>query len=172
VAEHFAATTGDREIVARVLPVSFRQTAALVPDLLCGEEPFHVALLLGVAGRAQGLRLERFAHNRLGRSLPDMDGFVPEAETIENNAPARYETPARLALLRDRLAAGGVPVCLSEDAGSYVCNHVYFTALHAIHQRVLPTTCLFLHLPPASPAFTIERQIAAVGTVIEYLSEV
>jgi pyroglutamyl-peptidase len=171
IAEHFAAAPGQFELVARVLPVSFQRTSALVPDLLGAGDPFHAALLLGVASRAREMRLERFAHNRDGLSHADVDGFVPKAETIADGAPARYETVAALAPLRERLAADGMPVCISEDAGRYVCNHAYFTALHAIHQGGLPTRCLFLHLPPASPTLTIEQQIAAVQTAIEYLSK-
>jgi pyroglutamyl-peptidase len=96
---------------------------------------------------------------------------VPAGETILEGAPDLYETPAPLAALRDRLLAEGAAARISDDAGTYVCNHAYFTALHAIAQRALPTRCLFMHLPPASAAFPLQRQITAVETVLGYLSE-
>ena len=44
---------------------------------------------------------------------------------------------------------------ISYDAGSYVCNALYYRVLEAIHQQAVPVPCLFVHVPvlKAQPQF-------------------
>jgi pyroglutamyl-peptidase len=68
---------------------------------------------------------------------------------------------------------------LSDDAGSYVCNHTYYSALRAIAAEELPTRCLFLHVPPAPETFSelpetstmlLSLQIHAVERILGWLA--
>ena len=47
---------------------------------------------------------------------------------------------------------------MSDDAGGFVCNHAFYTALAEADRRRLPTRCGFLHLP------RIEERQAAPGS--------
>ncbi len=51
------------------------------------------------------------------------------------------------ALLADTHLSG-----ISEDAGTYVCNHLYFRLLGAIARHRWPIQALFVHIPPLTPA--------------------
>jgi pyroglutamyl-peptidase len=41
---------------------------------------------------------------------------------------------------------------ISDCAGTYVCNHLYYRVLEAIAQYHWPTQALFVHIPPLLPA--------------------
>lgn len=169
VVERLAALFAGKGKEAHVLPVSFARTAALLPDLLVRGEPFDAALLLGLAVRDHAFRLERFARNRHAAATPDLDGFTPCEGPIHEAAPDFYETTAPVSRTLAALQRGGIPARISEDAGGYVCNHVYFTALHALAEAGRPTRCLFLHMPPLSESLPIERHITAARLVLESL---
>jgi pyroglutamyl-peptidase len=91
-----------------------------------------------------------------------------------------YSTPVALEALMNHLLAAGLPARLSDDAGSYVCNHTYYAALHAIAAEGLPTRCLFLHVPAdsetvsepvAGPTMSLRRQIEAVKCTLAWLAQ-
>lgn len=169
IVEYFAAKDRRGALSTRVLPVSFQDTATLIPEVLRAEGPFDAALLLGVAARDHAFRLERLARNRSDSFTPDVDGCLSGFGAVVQGAPNIYETQAPLDTVKERIQLTGAPIVLSEDAGGYVCNHAYFTALHAIHQMGLPTLCLFLHVPPISTECPLERHIAVVETTLEGL---
>ena len=49
---------------------------------------------------------------------------------------------ALLPVMRDRLAAAGLPVRYSNHAGTYLCNHVFYYGLHLIERLGLGTRIL------------------------------
>jgi pyroglutamyl-peptidase len=59
---------------------------------------------------------------------------------------------------------------VSQSAGTYVCNHVFYGLMHAVASGVVPTVrrAGFVHLPwlpeqaNGGPCLTVERQCAAV----------
>jgi pyroglutamyl-peptidase len=178
IAAHFEqAGAPGHELTTRVLPVSYDRAAAEVSELLRGGG-FDAALLLGVASGPAVLRLERVARRPDGARLRDVDGQVPVDSCPPRHALPFYATTVALELIASTLAAAGLTVRLSEDAGGYVCNHIYYAALHGITTSGLPTRCLFLHVPldpaslsPPGPehAMPLEQQILAVGKVLAAL---
>ncbi|MEH3147841.1 MAG: peptidase C15 [Methylobacterium frigidaeris] len=111
---------------------------ALDPALAEGP---RAVLMLGVAGRSRGIRVEFRAANRASRLYPDASGRVSSRLALDPDGPAarRAGTVARQAttLLRRR----GLPARPSRDAGRYLCNASYFRALAE------PVPVLFLHVP-------------------------
>ncbi len=97
-------------------------------------------LMLGVAGRSRGIRVEVRAANRGSRLYPDASGRVSSRLALDPDGPAARGagSVAREAaiLLRRR----GLPVRLSRDAGRYLCNASYYRAL-AAPVPVLSCTC-------------------------------
>jgi pyroglutamyl-peptidase len=129
-----------------ILPTEFTRAAAAIRELLQSEAP-DVLLSLGVAPRAQGVRLERTARNRDDAALPDNTG---EQRRLTPIVPGGPDTLASTLPIDEMLAALeqlGVPVSLSDDAGGYVCNHLFYSARHAIEASGLPTRCGFVHVP-------------------------
>lgn len=63
----------------------------------------------------------------------------------------------------DAIRKSGSPARVSDDAGRYVCETIYWSALAAAHA---PLTA-FLHVPPLGPNWPVERIAAAVAACLD-----
>jgi pyroglutamyl-peptidase len=116
-----------------------------------------VVLMFGLAGRARELRIETRARNAMSPLLPDAGKYRPRHRTIEFGAPAVRRGLAPFARLAAAVRGRAVPVRVSRDAGTYLCNYTYWRALSAAPgSRPL---VLFVHIPLV-PMTTRPRQRA------------
>jgi pyroglutamyl-peptidase len=179
IVDHFERSGAPgHELTTRVLPVSFIRAEAEIRSLL-HSGGYDAAVLLGVAGREACIRLEQFARLRkAGRA--DVDGMISGMPERLGGAPDAYGTILPLDMLLDGLTVAELPARLSDDAGAYVCNHVYYAALDVIATVPLPTRCLFVHVPADEhtyeepfdgPTLPFDRQIKAVMLILEWLTE-
>lgn len=108
---------------------------------------------LGVSSKAEYVRLERFAVNCRAASIPDTRGRVCEREPIDvtQSLSAKLETQIDLDKLQQRLLQQGRIVQQSEDAGTYVCNSLYWESMTAHNQPVL-----FIHIPKSPKGGLVE----------------
>jgi len=137
---------GDCVVRSVILPVQHEAARAVVAPLL--EAPGLVAVVhLGLAGGRARISLERVAVNVMDYSRPDAHGQVlRDVACVEDGAPAYFSTLP----LRDTLAAlnaDGIPAAISNTAGTYLCNDISYTTLHALSQRALAIPAGFIHLP-------------------------
>jgi pyroglutamyl-peptidase len=167
------------ELVTRVLPVSFERSQQEIEDLL-RSTAFDVALLLGLAAKEGMIRLEQYGRNLDRARIPDCDGSQPQESPICREGPDVYLTDIPLEPLVAALEAGGIPARISDDAGGYVCNHTYYTALRILDHGSSDTRCLFLHVPPDEttfedaephPTMPFHQQIEAVRLVLSKLTK-
>jgi pyroglutamyl-peptidase len=111
----------------------------------------------GLAEKRETIGLERYAHNIVG-SQTDNDGRVGEDGCLLPGGPLALETllpiDALGESLSEALATGGhVPVETSRDAGTYVCNALYYRSLMAVRQTRLAdraAEAIFVHVPGLS----------------------
>jgi pyroglutamyl-peptidase len=116
--------------------------AALAGELLPAIRDFapDALLMIGVAGRSRAVRIEMRAVNRASILLPDAAGVRPDRQVLPGEPHLRRSRacPARqVATLRRR----GWRARPSIDAGPYLCNASYFSALG------VPIPVLFVHVP-------------------------
>jgi len=129
-----------------ILPVQHEAARAVVAPLL--EAPGLVAVVhLGLAGGRARISLERVAVNVMDYSRPDAHGQVlRDVACVEDGPPAYFSTLP----LRDMLTAlneEGIPAMISNTAGTYLCNDISYTTLHAVDERALAIPIGFIHLP-------------------------
>ena len=122
---------------ALVLPTTY---AALdtVLDPALDARGFSALLMIGVAGRAKKIRVERRAVNRASILFPDAAGRTPARLTM---AQAPASRTVRMAPVLATLRRRGLACADSQDAGRYLCNAAYMRALAA------PVPVLFIHIP-------------------------
>lgn len=155
-------------IAARRLPVEFGASLDALQAALRETTPALV-LCVGLAGGRAQLCLERVAINVDDARIPDNAGASPVDEPVVADGPAAYfatlPIKAMLAALRD----GGIPAEVSQTAGTFVCNHVFYGLLHAL--RGTPVRGGFLHIPwapeqaarmPGAPSVSIDTVVAAL----------
>lgn len=135
-------------IVAAQLPTVFDRPAQQLAKLLTAHRPALV-ICLGLAAGRTGISLERVAINLADARIPDNTGAQPLDMPVVRGGPDAYFTrlPVKTMLLAIRGA--GVHGELSNTAGTFVCNHVFYALLHLLATRRGHTRTRggFIHLP-------------------------
>lgn len=148
---------------AAVLPVAWNRAA---DHALAWIESFRpdVVLHFGVAPSARSIRVEAFARNQTVL-LPDMGGALPPAPWARSGAPSRLRAVLAGPLLVHALRRRRIPARLSEDAGAYLCNFVFFRSLHWASRQKRAPLVGFFHVPPV----TDEADVSAAMSVEELM---
>lgn len=157
-----------------VLPVVYAAAHTQINALLVDHRP-DLVLCTGLAQSAHTLRFEQIAHNSSTTPAPDNAGEVRQQACIDPAAPAAYHSTLPTTRLHRTLMAAGFPLEYSQDAGGYLCNYVYFHALHTLAQHQPAAWCGFLHVPPTArlplPRLITAVQLALAVLVAEWLRQ-
>jgi pyroglutamyl-peptidase len=137
---------GDCVVRSVILPVQHEAARAMVAPLL--EAPGLVAVVhLGLAGGRARISLERVAVNVMDYSRPDAHGQVLRDVACVEGGPAAYFSTLPLREMLAALTAEGIPAAISNTAGTYLCNDILYTTLHALARRAFAIPAGFIHLP-------------------------
>ena len=133
-----------------------------------------LVLALGQAGGRTGITVERVAINVDDARIPDNAGVQPIDQPIVADGPAAYFSTlpikAMVAALREREIAASV----SQTAGTFVCNHVFYGVRHHLADRP-DVRAGFVHVPwlpeqaaarPGEPSLPLAVQVEAVRMLI------
>ncbi|WP_426397805.1 pyroglutamyl-peptidase I [Ralstonia sp. R-29] len=163
------------DIMARQLPTVFGESNKVLGKLLQTLHP-DVVIAVGQAGGRAEMSIERIAINVDDARIADNAGKQPIDVAIEHDGPAAYFSTLPIkAIVRD-LRAGGIPAAVSQTAGTFLCNHVFYGLMHAIARQKLPTRGGFLHIPylpsqaakhPGQPSMAHDVLVAGLRIVIE-----
>lgn len=124
---------------------------------------------MGVNSGATKFAAERRAVNEATFRCPDEMGWQPQRLPIisEDGELSHFrETAFPVPELVDSLVKKGFNVALSDDAGRFVCNYVYYHSL--CHATAHGTKCLFVHVPPFSK-IDAEKQMEFVASLFDML---
>lgn len=164
---------GHRIEVAR-LPTAFGDALTALGAALAASRP-RLVIAVGQAGGRDRLSLERIAINIDDARIADNRGRQPIDQPVIAGAPAAYfgTLPIKAALAA--LTDAGIPAAISQSAGTYVCNHVFYGLMHALEQRH-GVRGGFVHIPflPAqavqhrgAPSMALDTVIAALRLIVE-----
>lgn len=161
---------GHRLVVAR-LPCAFGTSLRDLGELLERHRPALV-IAVGQAGGRPGVSLERVAINIDDASQPDNAGFQPIDQPVLAQGPAAYFSSLPIkAMLRD-LRQAGFTAEVSQSAGTYVCNHVFYGLMHALATRpaLAGSRGGFVHVPylpeQGEPSLALADTTAALRMLV------
>src|SRR5699024_11623348 len=83
-------------------------------------------LNVGQAGGRSALTTERVAININDGRIPDNDGYQPLGEPIQADGDTAYFTQLPIKAMAKAIRAAGLPAIVSNTAGTYVCNHIFY----------------------------------------------
>lgn len=92
-----------------------------------------------------------------GQAPLDMDTI--KIETI-GKGNIEYKTEYNYALLENNLIKNNYIVIVSEDAGTYFCNNIYFNGLKYIKENNLNTKMIFIHIPSIDKISNIDNLVS------------
>lgn len=134
------------ELRTLTLPVTVRDAGRLIEKAIEEVKPDYL-ISFGLNGKLSHIALERIAINLIDARIPDNNGEQPIDTPILENGPVAYWSGLPLRDIERELKDAGIPVNLSNSAGTYICNYVMYCALHFIEQAGLKTKAGFIHIP-------------------------
>lgn len=138
--------------IAHVFATTYAAVERELPALIAAHRPDAI-MMLGLAGRRRHVSIELFARNRMSTRFPDAAGAVPRRTAITPGTLAHMRGRAAFSRLLAAARATRVKTLLSRDAGSYLCNFVYWRALEAAAQPGGPRRAVFVHVPSVRQKF-------------------
>jgi pyroglutamyl-peptidase len=160
-------------VVAHRLPVTFDASRAVLDELIASIDPVLVLCVGQAGGRAQ-LSIERVAINIADARIPDNAGACPIDAPLVDGAPAAYFASLPIKAMLAELRATGIPAEISQTAGTYVCNAVFYGLMHGLHARASARGG-FVHIPyspeqaaahPGAPSLPTSIVTAALRTML------
>ena len=162
------------KIITQILPVVYGKAGDILRRLIHQHHP-DVVLMLGVAGSRERVCLERVALNLNDSKTPDNAGVVLEGEPIDPSGPDAYFGNFPLKDLQAAIEVSDIPVQISNHAGAYLCNNVFYTAAREHVQTGVPARYGFIHVPRAAEfsedgkGMPLESMVRAVEICIQQL---
>jgi len=141
------------QVQSVVLPVATDRVPAALIEAIQVVKP-DLILCLGVAPGRPAAALERVAVNVKDFPLPDIDGRSPIDEPVLPDGPAAYLGTVPAKAILSRWAKEQVPGYLSNTAGTYVCNQVFYLCSHHAHRLHIPAGLIHLPSTPGSISAT------------------
>jgi pyroglutamyl-peptidase I len=133
----------DFQLVTATLPVTFKGSGRVLRGIVEDLAP-DVVLSIGEAGGRRAITPERRAQNLDNARIPDNSGDQPLNQPIDPSGQdlgTELDVDAMVAAIR----AVGLPAEPSDDAGLFVCNHVFYEGARLAAE--LPLRAGFIHVP-------------------------
>ncbi|MCD8023561.1 MAG: pyroglutamyl-peptidase I [Lachnospiraceae bacterium] len=133
------------------LPVSFNQCEEILIQKLEEIRP-DLVLCTGLAGGRKGITVERIGINIRDARIPDNGGEQPVDCPIRQGGPVAYFATLPIKAIVKELNENQIPAAISNTAGTYVCNDIFYTLLDWQARNIPEAKGGFIHLP-----YTLEQ---------------
>lgn len=118
--------SGPEQIIPVQLPVVFDDSI----DRAIAEHSPDLVISVGQAGGFATIELERVAINVQDARIPDNSGAQPIDEPVVADGPAAHFSSLPIKAAVAAVQAAGIPASVSQSAGTYTCNHVFYRLRH------------------------------------------
>ncbi|MFI8853469.1 pyroglutamyl-peptidase I [Streptomyces sp. 891-h] len=136
----------------------------------------ELVVCLGQAGGRADLTVERVALNVDDARIPDNAGQQPVDEPVVPGGPAAYFATLPVKACVAAARAAGVPASVSQTAGTFVCNHVFYGLAHLIATERPGIRGGFVHVPytpeqvaarhPAPPSLSVHDAVRGLSALL------
>jgi pyroglutamyl-peptidase len=158
-------------VVAGELPTEFGAALPALRRTLRVARP-RLAIAFGLAGGRAGISLERVAINVIDARIPDNAGAQPIDVPVLRSGPAAYFSTLPIKAMLAALQRSDIPAGISQTAGTYVCNQVFYALMHAARRQRFQAG--FVHVPwlpeqatrHAAPGMPLAQMQQAVGIIV------
>lgn len=166
--------TGDVRVERLLVPTTYADSIRTVTEVIDRLHP-SIVLMVGQAGGRAELSIERVAVNCDDAQAPDSAGVLHEDAPIVSQGPTAYLATLPVKQIVAGLRSAGLPASVSNTAGLFVCNHLFYGVLHHIVTRNLDTQAGFVHVPflpeqvvgkPGTPSMALETMVAGIDCIV------
>ena len=161
-----------RRVVGAVLPCVFGASVAELKRRMADVRP-GLVICVGQAGGRAAVTPERVAINVDDARIADNAGARPVDRAIVRGGPAAYFSTLPVKAIVAALRAEGVSAEVSQTAGTFVCNHVFYGLMHAL-RRKRGVRGGFMHVPflpeqakAGQASLPLETMVSAIARAVE-----
>lgn len=155
------------------LPCVFGRALQVLDEALAAHSPV-LALALGLAAGRGEISVERVAINIDDARIPDNAGEQPVDVPVVTGGPAAWFSTLPVKAIVAALRQAGLPAGVSQSAGTFVCNHVFYGLQHRLDGTGVRSG--FVHVPlldtqaaahPGLPTLPLADLIRGVRIALE-----
>ncbi|MCM2274330.1 MAG: pyroglutamyl-peptidase I [Candidatus Didemnitutus sp.] len=175
------ATIARHKVVGALLPCVFGAAIKELKHQIKLHDPV-VVICLGQAGGRAAITPERVAINLDDARIPDNAGQQPIDKPIVKDGPAAYFSTLPVKAIVQSLRKHYIPAELSQTAGTFVCNHVFYGLMHELASHRPQVRGGFIHVPylpeqtgdqPSLPFEAMTEAVRlAIAAAIEYRRDI
>lgn len=163
------------QIIKKEIPTVFDKSIEVLYQTLKEEQP-NMVICVGQAGGRPNITVERVAINQDDARIPDNEGAQPIDRTIFAEGPAAYFATLPIKAMVQNMKAAGIPAAVSNIAGTFVCNHIMYGALHFAATQQPSLKAGFVHIPyvpmqtvdkPTMPSMSVADIVTGLTILIE-----
>ncbi len=158
-----------------LLPVTFEDSFQVLNEKIQVFNP-DIVIAFGQAAKRSAIELETVALNKIDADITDNSGAQPKDQLISERGEESYLSTLPIQGMEAALKNAGLPVKLSNSAGSYVCNYLFYRLMES-NQDTL-RLCGFIHVPllpeqakedePSLPFHELKRALTVILNYINY----
>ncbi len=170
VARHLDGETVEgARIVSSIIPNTFFVCIDAVKAAMAQSGADAVVMMGEFGGRAT-ITVERFALNfndatRYG--LKDNAGVSLQNKPTAPEGPLAYQSTLPLRAMVKAMRDGGIPADISDAAGTFCCNHLFYGVLHHMAQTDRTTPAGWIHLPHLPEVAAMDANLGAPSMSVE-----
>jgi pyroglutamyl-peptidase len=132
-------------------------------------------ICVGQAGGRAEITPERVAINVDDARIPDNAGRQPVDRPVVRGGPAAHWSTLPIKAIVAELRRREIPAAVSQTAGTFVCNHVFYGLMHElrrqrrvrggfIHVPYLPEQAA--RVPGGAPSLSLEAMTRAIAVAV------
>lgn len=166
--------TAGRVVAAREIPCAFGAAIAALEAAIADLRP-EAVIAVGQAGGRADFSVERIAVNLDDAERPDNEGRRPVDKPVIEGGPAAYLSSLPVKAIVAALREAGLPASVSNTAGGFVCNHLFYGACHLRETRFPAMRAGFIHVPyaleqgarhPGAPTMAVETIVEGLKIAV------
>lgn len=167
---HGTVIAGHR-VTGAMLPCVFGAAIRELEKSIATVRPVLV-VCVGQAGGRDAITPERVAINVDDARIPDNAGAQPVDRPVVRGGPAAYWSTLPVKAIVAALRRADIPAAVSQTAGTFVCNHVFYGLMHALRRRPRLRGG-FIHVPflpeqakRGEPSLALEAMVRGIEIAI------
>lgn len=163
------------EVKGIILPVTFEDSYIELKKYVDSFNP-DVVISFGQAGGRAAIELENLAVNKIKADIQDNAGKMPSEQLINPIGADSYFSTLPIQGLEGALKDAGLPVKVSNSAGLFVCNYLFYRLME--ENQTTFRLCGFIHVPllpeqatqnePSLPLSDLKKALSVLLNYINY----
>lgn len=156
-----------------LLPVTFEKSFEVLQEKIDTFNP-DIVICFGLAAKRDNIELESRAVNKIHADIKDNAGVDPQNQLISVNGDEVYLSTLPIQGIAGALTKEGLPVKISNDAGNFVCNYLFYRLMET--NQDTERLCGFIHVPllpehakEGEGSLSYSDLLRAMHVILEYI---